>query len=107
MSFYENYIFLTKSWIYSYDHMKNDTKNDLRNLGALIKSERKKRRLTQTQLGEISETSINFISQIESGKASAHIGKVFRVIQVLGFELHVLRGSKGVVILTPNQVKNV
>jgi len=83
--------------------MKKDTKNDLKELGKLIKSERKRRRLSQTQLGEISATSINFISQIESGKISAHIGKVFRVIQVLGFELHVVRGSKGIVILNYNQ----
>lgn len=85
--------------------MKKDIKSDLKELGKLIQSERKRRCLTQTQLGEISETSINFISQIESGKASAHIGKVFRVIQVLGFELHVLRGSKGIVISNQNQVE--
>lgn len=67
-------------------------------MGHRIKTERKKRGLTQTQLGEISGTSINFISQIESGKSTAHIGKVFRVIQILGFELHLKRGSKGLVI---------
>ncbi len=105
MNFNEKTINFVKNDVYSYDHMNNILKNNLKNLGQLIKSERKKRRLTQTQLGEISETSINFISQIESGKASAHIGKVFRVIQVLGFELHVLRGSKGIVISNLNQVE--
>ncbi len=91
--------------IYSYDHMKKDIKNELIDLGILIQTERKKRNLTQTQLGEISGTSINFISQIESGKTTAQIGKVFRVIQVLGFELHVLRGLNDVAISNQNQVE--
>lgn len=90
----------TKNVVNSYDHMKKSTNNSLKDLGTLIKTERKNRQLTQTQLGEISGTSINFISQIEAGKSTAHIGKVFRVLQVLGFELHCLRGSKGLVIPT-------
>lgn len=70
----------------------------LKDLGLLMKNERKNRQLTQTQLGELSGTSINFVSQIEAGKNTAHIGKVFRVLQVLDFELHWLRGQKGLVI---------
>lgn len=83
--------------LYSYDHMKN-IKTSLVDLGLVIKAERKKRKLTQTQLGELSDTSINFVSQIEAGKSTAHIGKVFRVLQILGFELHCQRGQKGLVI---------
>ena len=83
--------------LYSYDHMNNNTKK-LQQLGQLIKMERKARQLTQTELGSLSGTSINFISQIEAGKATAHIGKVLGVLQVLGFELHYVRGSKGIVI---------
>jgi HTH-type transcriptional regulator/antitoxin HipB len=78
--------------------MKKDLDLSLKDLGKLIKDERKARHLTQTQLGELSETSINFISQIESGKSTAHIGKVFRVLQILGYELFCRRGSKGLVI---------
>lgn len=82
--------------LYSYDHMKN-TKYSLIELGQLIKTERKRRKLTQTELGKLSGTSINFVSQIESGKSTAQIGKVFRVLQILGFELHCQRGQKGLV----------
>lgn len=89
--------------LYSYDHMKKNINTALVELGKLIKDERKERNLTQTQLGEISGTSINFISQIESGKATAHIGKVFRVLQVLGFEFHCKRGS---MILVFPELKN-
>lgn len=88
--------------LYSYDRMKK-IDSSLKDLGLLIKNERRNRQLTQTQLGELSGTSINFVSQIEAGKTTAHIGKVFRVLQVLGFELHCLRGQKGLVI---NDKKN-
>ena len=72
--------------------------SSLINLGLRIKTERKSRKLTQTELGELSGTSINFVSQIEAGKSTAQIGKVFRVLQVLGFELHCRRGQKVLVI---------
>ena len=77
--------------------MKN-INSSLVELGKLIKAERKNRKLTQTELGELSETSINFVSQIEAGKNTAHIGKVFRLLQVLGFELHCRRGQKGLIV---------
>ena len=78
--------------------IENSRQQSLQKMGQLIKAERKNRNLTQTQLSELSDSSINFISQIEAGKTTAHIGKVFRVLQVLGFELHFRRGSKGLVI---------
>ena len=66
-------------------------------LGNAIKTERKKRKLTQTQLALLSDCNINFISQIEAGKTSAQIGKVLNVLSVLGLELHIKKGSTGVV----------
>lgn len=71
--------------------MKKDVESNLIQIGSLIKSERKARGLTQTQLGELAGTGINFISQIEAGKPTAHIGKVLRVLNVLGFEVKVER----------------
>ncbi|MNK12093.1 Helix-turn-helix domain protein [compost metagenome] len=85
--------------------MKKSINSSLKDLGLLIKKERKQRNLTQTQLGEISETSINFISQIEAGKPTAHIGKVFRVLQVLGYELHLQRGAAGLVVNSSGERK--
>lgn len=78
--------------------MKKIEKSFLQELGRVLQQERKRRGLTQTHLGELTGTSINFISQIESGKPTAQIGKVFRVIQVLGFELQVHRGARGLVL---------
>lgn len=76
--------------------MKNP--QPLKSLGLQIKRERKARRLTQTELGELSGTSINFISQIEAGKSTAQIGRVLEVLRVLGLELHLQRGRRGLVV---------
>lgn len=82
----------------SYYRMKNDLDTSLEELGTLIMNERKARGLTQTQLGELSGASINFISQIEAGKPTAQIGKVFQVLQLLGFEVHLQRGPNGLIL---------
>lgn len=77
---------------------KNEKSNaNVLALGLAIKTERKRRNLTQTQLAHLSNCNINFISQVESGKISAQIGKVFEVCNVLGLELHITKGSRGVV----------
>lgn len=66
-------------------------------LGEAIEAERKRRNLTQGQLAELSNTSINFISQIERGKKTAQIGKVLDVLHTLGIQLTIESGSSGVV----------
>ncbi|MDP3560928.1 MAG: helix-turn-helix domain-containing protein [Legionellaceae bacterium] len=66
-------------------------------LGDAIEAERKRRKLTQGQLADISDTSINFISQIERGKKTAQIGKVIDVLQILGMQLVIEKGAAGVV----------
>ena len=66
-------------------------------LGEVIEAERKRRKLTQGQLANLSNTSINFISQIERGKKTAQIGKVIDVLQILGVQLVIEKGPAGVV----------
>lgn len=66
-------------------------------LGQAIEAERKRHKLTQTQLATLSNTSINFVSQIERGKRTAQIGKVVDILQILGLELSIGYGSAGVV----------
>lgn len=74
-----------------------DNNSPATQFGKIIREERKKRNLTQAELGDLSGTSINFISQIEAGKETAQIGKVFKVLQVLGVQIEVAYGSKGLV----------
>lgn len=70
----------------------------LKQLGKIIQTERKRRGLTQTELGALAGSSINFVSQVESGKSSSHIGKVFQLLHALGFELHLHKGANGLVL---------
>ncbi len=64
----------------------------LRALGKAIATERKRRGLSQTELGRLSNTSINFVSQIESGKPTARIDKLLSVLHALGLEFRLQRG---------------
>lgn len=66
-------------------------------IGLAIEAERKRRKLTQTQLAELSNTSINFVSQVERGKSTAHLGKVIDILKILGLQLVIEKGSAGVV----------
>ena len=63
-------------------------------LGEIIRSERKSRKLTQQQLGELTGTGLNFISQLERGKQTVRLDKLLEVLQALGIELHLRRGRK-------------
>ncbi len=82
----------------SLEHMKNPMQHpQIVTLGLAIEAERKKRGMTQTQLAELSNTSINFVSQIERGKKTAQIGKVIDILQTLGLQIEITKGSAGVV----------
>lgn len=74
-------------------------KENLKPLGALIRRIRKDRKLTQLELATLSGVGINFVSQIENGKATAQMGKVLDVAKVIGLEFHISPGSRGLVVL--------
>lgn len=58
-------------------------------LGKLIKKTRKSQGLTQADLAISANVGVRFIVDLENGKETAQIGKVFLVCQMLGlkFEL--------------------
>ena len=56
-------------------------------LGVLIREERLRQKLTQTDLAGISGVGITFISQLENGKDSAEIGKAIQVMTMLGIDI--------------------
>lgn len=60
-------------------------------LGSYIRQERRRQRLTQNELAGLSGVGLTFISQLENGKATAEVGKVFNVLSVLGSDLIVER----------------
>lgn len=56
-------------------------------IGALIRDERIRQHLTQTDLAGLADVGITFISQLENGKESAELGKVLGVLAMLGIDL--------------------
>jgi len=56
-------------------------------LGLIIRKKRKEQGLTQEDLAGITGTGIRFISELERGKETAHLGKVIHVISSLGLLL--------------------
>ena len=56
-------------------------------IGALIRDERIRQRLAQTDLAGLAGVGITFISQLENGKESAELGKVLGVLTILGIDL--------------------
>lgn len=60
-------------------------------LGVLIREERLRQKLTQIDLAGISGVGITFISQLENGKETAEMGRVIRVLTMLGIDLYAER----------------
>jgi len=56
-------------------------------IGQALRRRRKELKLKQADLALASGTGVRFISDLENGKASCHIGKVIQVAESLGFEI--------------------
>lgn len=58
-------------------------------LGQVIKEERKSRKMTQAELAAWTATSAKFISDVERGKETVQLDKVFDLIQALDLKLYI------------------
>ena len=56
-------------------------------IGSLIRDERRRQKLTQSDLAGLSGVGVTFISQLEHGKESVELGKVLNVLTMLGIDL--------------------
>ena len=59
-------------------------------LGKLISKKRKSMQLTQSEFAALSGVGVRFISELENGKESIHFGKVLKILENMGLELHIL-----------------
>ncbi len=66
--------------------MKIKTTKDI---AILIKTERKKQNLTQTELAGLCNVGLRFIVDIEKAKETCQISKVLKVLDVLGINLEI------------------
>ena len=65
----------------------------IKELGTAIKKRRKALQMSQEDLALLSETSINFICQLEKGKNTVRLDKILDVMQSVGLEFNVINGS--------------
>ena len=65
-------------------------------LGKAIQDTRKKKKMRQLDLADITGTSVKFISDVERGKESVQMDKTFVLLRALGLKLYV----------TPNLIEN-
>jgi HTH-type transcriptional regulator / antitoxin HipB len=56
-------------------------------LGRGLRASRKKSGLTQRDLASLAGVGTRFLSELENGKPTLEIGRVLRVIEMLGLEL--------------------
>ncbi len=56
-------------------------------LGEMIRSRRRELGLTQTELAEVANSNLRFVSELERGKPTARLENVMRVLESLGIEL--------------------
>ena len=60
-------------------------------LGATIRAERKRLRVTQKDLAMASGTGLRFIVDLEKGKPTCQIGKIIQVLRALGAKIRIDR----------------
>ena len=65
--------------------------NNPKELGQHLLEERKRLHLTQKEISEFSDVGRKFIIEIEKGKVTAQLGKVFELLNSLGLELHIIK----------------
>ncbi len=62
-------------------------------LGRAIKDTRRKKNIRQSDLADITGTSVKFISDVERGKETIQMDKAFILLRALGLKLYVTPDS--------------
>lgn len=65
--------------------------NNPKELGEYIRQERKKLQLTQKEISDFTDVGRKFVLDLEKGKSTTQIGKIFEVLNGLGLELHLIK----------------
>ena len=56
-------------------------------LGALVREERRRQRLSQSEVALAANTGVRFVSDLENGKPTTQLAETLRVLQALGLDL--------------------
>lgn len=60
-------------------------------IGATIRAERKRQGFTQTELAELSNVGLTYLSNLENGKETAEAGKMLHIVRMLGMDLYLAK----------------
>ena len=61
----------------------------MKDIGNLVKETRRKQKLTQVQLAQLSNVGTRFLSDLENGKPTCEVEKTLKVLSNLGIKLMV------------------
>jgi len=61
----------------------------IEDISSLIKKRRKELNLTQAECATFCGVGLRFFSELENGKPSLHLGKVFQVLQTFGLKVSI------------------
>ncbi|MFT4729671.1 MAG: y4mF family transcriptional regulator [Granulosicoccus sp.] len=64
------------------------TITDSQTLGALIRNERKRQKVTQVELASLAGVGVRFLRELEKGKDSCQLGLVLCVLSTLGVSVN-------------------
>ncbi|HEX5660489.1 MAG TPA: helix-turn-helix transcriptional regulator [Polyangiales bacterium] len=64
-------------------------------LGVAVRGRRRALKLNQAELANLAGVGLAFLYELEHGKPTLRIDKVLAVLNVLGLELHVRDGKRG------------
>ena len=67
--------------------MGQNTIQDCAALGRKVRELRRAQKVTQAQLAGLANTGTRFVSDLENGKKTCQIGKMFRVLNALGVDM--------------------
>lgn len=69
--------------------MKHVELKTVKEIGNLVREERKRQNVTQLQLAGLAGTGIRFVSDLENGKGTIQVQKLLKIVQTLGLGLFV------------------
>ena len=64
-------------------------KMNVDSLGRLIRRQRRMQKLRQSEVASLAGVGTRFLSELENGKESLELGRVIRVLNVLGMEISI------------------
>lgn len=63
-------------------------------IGEIIRSERNAQGMTQAELASWTNTSAKFISDVEGGKKTVQLDKVFDLLKALDLDMYIIKNTE-------------